>query len=79
MSRDYYAGRRAAAEAMYPRITGNRTPAATYYPSAREGYTVRQSHGGGWVLEFDGGMNVEYHDTLGAALASIQRMNRAQA
>ena len=77
MSRDYYAGRRAAAEAMYPRITGNTV--TNYILSAREGYTVRQSHGGGWVLEVGDDISVEYHDTLGAALASIQRMNRAQA
>jgi hypothetical protein len=74
---DYYAQRRAASLAMYPRITDNRTPAATYNPSAREGYTVRQSHGGGWVLEFGGG-DVQYHDTLGQALAAIHQMNQAR-
>lgn len=73
---DYYAQRVNAARAMYPRITDNRTPAATYNPSAREGYTVRQSHGGGWVLEC-GGADVQYHDTLGQALAAIQQMNNA--
>jgi hypothetical protein len=44
---DYYAQRRTAARAMYPRVTDNRTAAGTYNPIAREGYTVRQSHGGG--------------------------------
>lgn len=76
---DYYAPRRAASRAMYPRITDNRTRAATYNPAAREGYTVRQSHGGGWVMESDGGAVVEYHDTLAQALASIQTMNGGRA
>ncbi len=74
---DYYAQRRAASRAVYPRITDNRTAAATYNPQAREGYTVRQSHGGGWVLTGGGGDAVEYHDTLGEALAAIRRMNEA--
>jgi len=73
---DYYAQRRAASRAMYPRITDNRTAAATHNPQAREGYTV-QSHGDGWVLKGGGGDAVEYHDTLGAALAAIRRMNEA--
>lgn len=72
---DYHAPRRAASRAMYPRIRDNRTRAATYNPAAREGYTVRQSHGGGWVMESDSGAVVEYHDTLAEALASIQTMN----
>ena len=74
---DYYAERRAATRAMYPRITDNRTAAATYNPQAREGYTVRQSHGGGWVLTGGGGAAVAYHDTLTEALAAIRRMNAA--
>jgi hypothetical protein len=73
---DYYAQRRAASRAMYPRITDNRTAAATYNPQAREGYTV-QSQGDGWVLTGGGGDAVEYHDTLGEALAAIRRMNEA--
>ncbi len=72
---DYYAQRRAASRAMYPRITDNRPTPATYNLH-REGYTV-QSHGGGWVLTDGGGDAVEYHDTLGAALAAIRRMNEA--
>ena len=72
---DYYAQRRAASLGMYPRITDNLTAAATYNLH-REGYTV-QSHGGGWVLTGGGGNAVEYHDTLGAALAAIRRMNEA--
>jgi hypothetical protein len=74
---DYYAQHRAASRAIYPRITDNRTAAATYNPQAREGYTVRQSHGGGWVVDGNGGVIVEYHDTLGEALAAIRRMNEA--
>ena len=74
---DYYAQRRAASRAMYPRITDNRTAPATYNPQAREGYTVRQSHAGGWVVDGNGGHAVEYHDTLGGALAAIRRMNEA--
>jgi hypothetical protein len=74
---DYYAQRRAASRAMYPRITDNRTAAATHNPQAREGYTVRQSHGGGWVVDVNSGVIVEYHDTLAAALAAVQRIHRA--
>jgi hypothetical protein len=72
---DYYAQRRAASRAMYPRITDNRTTAATYNLH-REGYTVNALDVG-WVLTGGGGDAVEYHDTLGAALAAIRRMNEA--
>jgi hypothetical protein len=72
---DYYAQRRAASLAMYPRITDNRAAAATYNLH-REGYTV-QSLDVGWVLTGGDGDAVEYHDTLGAALAAIRRMNEA--
>ncbi len=73
---DYYAQRRAASRAMYPRSTDNRTAAATHTPQASECYTVLP-HPRGWVVDVNGGVITEYHDTLGAALAAVQRIHEA--